>query len=115
MHVVISDVQHAAFYYLCQQISPKVLRFVSFAFIPSIVHIPKTQLVAMYHQLYFLPPLSCFHAHLLALSHIHSKSPGRLLPVLSCVYSALYSQNACVCGCLCLCVCVGAGTYIVLQ
>ena len=24
----------------------------------------------MYHQLYFLPPLSCFHAHLLALSHI---------------------------------------------
>ena len=29
----------------------------------------KTQLVSMYHQLYFLPPLSCFHAHLLALSH----------------------------------------------
>ena len=25
----------------------------------------------MYHQLYFLPPLSCFHAHLLALSHIY--------------------------------------------
>ena len=24
----------------------------------------------MYHQLNFLPPLSCFHAHLLALSHI---------------------------------------------
>ena len=24
----------------------------------------------MYHQLYFLPPLSCFHAHLLALSHL---------------------------------------------
>ena len=32
MHVVISDVQHAAFYYLCQQISPKVLKFLSFAF-----------------------------------------------------------------------------------
>ena len=39
---------------------------------------------------------------------IHSKSPGRLLPVLSCVYLALYSQNACVCGCLCVCVCVRA-------
>ena len=25
----------------------------------------------MYHQLYFLPPLSCFHAHLLALSQIY--------------------------------------------
>ena len=24
----------------------------------------------MYHQLYFLPPLSCFHAHLSALSHL---------------------------------------------
>ena len=35
---------------------------------------------------------------------IHSKSPGRLLPVLSCVYLALYSPNACVCGCLCVCV-----------
>ena len=34
------------------------------------MHILKTQLVSMYHQLYFLPPLSCFHAHLLALSHI---------------------------------------------
>ena len=34
---------------------------------------------------------------------IHSKSPGHLLPVLSCVYLALYSQNACVCGCLCVC------------
>ena len=32
MHVVISDVQHAAFYDLCQQISPKVLEFLSFAF-----------------------------------------------------------------------------------
>ena len=30
----------------------------------------------------------------------------RLLPVLSCVYLALYSQNACVCQCLCVCVCV---------
>ena len=38
---------------------------------PGIVHILKTQLVSMYHQLYFLPPLSCFHAHLLALSHIY--------------------------------------------
>ena len=47
---------------------------------------------------------------------IHSKSPGRLLPVLSCVYLALYSQNVCVGGCLfvcvracvraCVCVCV---------
>ena len=35
------------------------------------MHILKTQLVSMYHQLYFLPPLSCFHAHLLALSHIY--------------------------------------------
>ena len=33
------------------------------------MHILKTQLVSMYHQLYFLPPLSCFHAHLLALSN----------------------------------------------
>ena len=75
MHVVISDVQHAAFYYLCQQISPKVLKVLSFAFnlYLSIVHILKTRLVSMYHQLYFLPPLSCFHAHLLALSHINIK------------------------------------------
>ena len=29
---------------------------------------------------------------------------GRLLPVLSFVYLASYSQNACVCGCLCACV-----------
>ena len=36
-----------------------------------------------------------------------SRSPGRLLPVLSCVYLALYSQNACVRECLCVCVCVG--------
>ena len=35
---------------------------------------------------------------------IHSKSPGRMLSVLSCVYLASYSQNACVCGCLCVCV-----------
>ena len=35
------------------------------------MHILKTQLVSMYHQLYFLPPLSCFHAHLLALSHVY--------------------------------------------
>ena len=35
------------------------------------MHTLKTQLVSMYHQLYFLPPLSCFHAHLLALS-LHS-------------------------------------------
>ena len=74
MHVVISDVQHVAFYDLCQQISPKVHKFLSFAFkklFSCIVHILKTQLVSMYHQLYFLPPLSCFHAHLLALSHIY--------------------------------------------
>ena len=32
----------------------------------------KTQLVSMYHQLYFLPPLSCFYAHLLSLSHIYA-------------------------------------------
>ena len=32
MHVVISDVQHAAFYDFCQQISPKVHKFLSFAF-----------------------------------------------------------------------------------
>ena len=32
---------------------------------------------------------------------IHSKSPRYLLPVLSCVYLALYSQNACVGGCIC--------------
>ena len=32
MHVVISDVQHAAFYDLCQQISLKVHKFLSFAF-----------------------------------------------------------------------------------
>ena len=37
---------------------------------------------------------------------IHSKSPRRLLPILSCVYLALYSQNACVYRCLCVCVCV---------
>ena len=43
---------------------------------------------------------------------IHSKSPRRLLPILSCVYLALYSQNACmcvpVCVCVCVCVCVRA-------
>ena len=63
MHVVISDVQHVAFYDLCQQISPKVHKFLSFAFkklFSCIVHILKTQLVSMYHQLYFLPPLSVF-------------------------------------------------------
>ena len=37
------------------------------------MHILKTQLVSMYHQPYFLTPLSCFHAHLLALSHINMK------------------------------------------
>ena len=31
-----------------------------------------------------------------------------VLPILSCVYLALYSQNACVCMCLCVCVCVCA-------
>ena len=37
---------------------------------------------------------------------IHSKSPGHLLPVLSCAYLALYCQNACVCGaCVCVRVC----------
>ena len=74
MHVVISDVQHAAFYDLCQQVSPEVHEFLSFAFkksFPALCTFWKTQLVSMYHQLYFLPPLSCFHAHLLALSHIH--------------------------------------------
>ena len=40
---------------------------------PSIVHILKTQLVSLYHQLYFLPPWSCFHAHLLALSHLWTR------------------------------------------
>ena len=34
------------------------------------MHILKTQLLSMYHQLYFPPPLSCFHANLLALSHM---------------------------------------------
>ena len=38
------------------------------------MHILKTQLVSMYHQLYFLPPLFCFHARLLALSHMGSSS-----------------------------------------
>ena len=33
---------------------------------------------------------------------IHSRFPERLLPVLSCVYLALCSLNACVCGCLSL-------------
>ena len=37
------------------------------------------------------------------------KSPRlRLLPVLSCVNLALYSQNARVCGCLCVRACVRA-------
>ena len=40
------------------------------------MHILKTQLVSMYHQLYFLPPLSRFHAHLLALSHMWMGSDG---------------------------------------
>ena len=35
---------------------------------------------------------------------IYSKSPRCLLPILSCGYLALHSQNACVCGCLCVCV-----------
>ena len=39
----------------------------------------------------------------------HSKSPGRLLAILSCVYLALYSQKACVCGCLSVCVCAYNG------
>ena len=39
---------------------------------------------------------------------IYSKYPGCLLPILSCVYLVLYSQNVCVCGCLCMCVCVCA-------
>ena len=36
--------------------------------------------------------LQCFLFHV----SIHSKSPGRLLPNLSCIYLALYSQNSCV-------------------
>ena len=51
MQVVISDVPHAAFYDISQQISPKVLKFLSFAFkksFLSIVHILKTQPVSMY-------------------------------------------------------------------
>ena len=46
---------------------------------------------------------------------IHSKPPGFLLPLLSCVYLALYSQNACVCGCLCVCVCVCARLLACLE
>ena len=42
----------------------------------------------------------------LVLVFIDSKSPGRLLPVLGCVYLALYRQNDCECGWLCVCVCV---------
>ena len=44
--------------------------------------------------------LSCFL--------FHFKSSGRLLSFLSCVYLALYSQNACACvrACVCVCVCV---------
>ena len=51
--------------------SARVFIFCFKEIFPSIVHILKTQLVSMYHQLYFLPPLSCFHAHLLALNLIN--------------------------------------------
>ena len=50
--------------------SAQVFIFCFYEIFPSIVHILKTQLVSMYHQLCFIPPLSCFHAHLLALSHM---------------------------------------------
>ena len=49
----------------------------------------------------FLFPCFLFRADVF----IHFKFPGHLLPILSCVYLALYSQNACVCRCLCVCVC----------
>ena len=42
----------------------------------------------MYHQLYFLPPLSCFHAHLLALSHKgKNKAKIRTVKWLACMLS----------------------------
>ena len=50
--------------------STRVFIFFFQEIFPSIVHILITQIVSMYHQLYFQPPLSCFHAHLLASSHI---------------------------------------------
>ena len=46
---------------------------------------------------------------------IYSKYPGCLLPILSCVYLVLYSQNVCVCGCLCMCVCVCACVRMCLE
>ena len=59
-------------------------------------HFFYTQLFLMYHQLYFLPPLSCFHAHLLALSlYMHEYV---------CVCVDVYAQVP-VCGCVCVCVC----------
>ena len=40
---------------------------------------------------------------------MHSRSPGRLLPVLSCVYfSFAWSECLCVRVCVCVCVCVRA-------
>ena len=44
----------------------------------------------MYHQHYFLPPLSCFHAHLFALSHINMK--------IFCTNS-VYDSNSCSTSC----------------
>ena len=42
---------------------------------------------------------------------IHSRSPGRLLPILSCVYfSFVWSECLCVRVPLCVCVCVHART-----
>ena len=55
--------------------------------------------------------LIIIYTHTCICVFIHSKSPGHLLPILSCVYLALYSQNASVCGCLCVCLWVCAHTH----
>ena len=51
------------------------------------------------------PKLWTFHVFCSVLLST-SISSVRLLPILSCVNLALYSQNAWVCGCLCVCACM---------
>ena len=57
------------------------------------------------NYLWNLPKLQTCHVFCFVLLS-SSISSLRLLPVLSCLNLALYSQNARVCGCLCVCVCV---------
>ena len=89
--------------------STKVIIFCFYEIFPSIVHISKTHLVLIYQQHYFPPPLSYFHAHLLAQSycqHPYQKVPAAVLHTSSSIHAqygfltALKTQNTLACKCV---------------